>query len=117
MRRLATALLAIAFCRCLQAQDQIADLVQSAQRHEARREHAQAITDYDRMLKLRPRWAEAYNSRGAAHFKMAHIKESLADFDRSIELEPSQAPYHWQRGISLYYAGRYDDSRKQFDLH
>src|SRR5204863_2991600 len=28
-----------------------------------------------------------------------------------------RAAQHWQRGISCYYAGRYDDGRKQFELH
>jgi lipoprotein NlpI len=82
-----------------------------------RLEHAQAIAQYDQILKLRPQWAEGFNRRGAEHFKMAHIQQSLDDFDRAIQLDPSLAPYHWQRGISLYYAGRYDDGRKQFELH
>src|SRR5207248_4979882 len=50
-------------------------------------------------------------------FQQAQIAESLADFDRAIELDPRVSPYLWQRGIALYYAGRYDDGRKQFDLH
>ena len=58
-----------------------------------------------------------YNRRGAEHFKMGHIQQSLDDFDRAIQLDPAQAPYNWQRGISLYYAGRYDEGRKQFELH
>jgi lipoprotein NlpI len=115
MRRLAFA--AALWGSVLAAQDRLADLVSGAKRHEARREHAKAIADYDQILKLRPQWIEAYNHRGAEHFKMAHIQESLADFDRAIELDPAQAPYHWQRGISLYYAGRYEDGRKQFELH
>src|SRR2546426_11848479 len=59
----------------------------------------------------------AYISHGMEQFKLARIKESLADFDHAIALEPKVAPYLWQRGIALYYAGRYDDGRKQFDLH
>lgn len=58
-----------------------------------------------------------YNRRGAEQFKLGHIQESLDDFDRAIKLDPAQAPYNWQRGISLYYAGRYEDGRKQFELH
>ena len=42
---------------------------------------------------------------------------TLADFDKFIELVPQQAPYHWQRGIAYYYAGRFEDGRKQFELH
>ena len=29
---------------------------------------------------------------------------------------PAQEPQHWQRGISLYYADRFDDCRRQFEL-
>jgi lipoprotein NlpI len=69
------------------------------------------------LLSQDPIGAEGYNRRGAEHFKMGHIQQSLDDFDRAIQLDPAQAPYHWQRGISLYYAGRYDEGRKQFELH
>jgi lipoprotein NlpI len=30
---------------------------------------------------------------------------------------PGRAAQHWQRGIAYYYAGRYEDGRKQFELH
>jgi lipoprotein NlpI len=85
--------------------------------HEAVRQHEQAIADFDQVLKLTPRSAQVLNLRGSEHFKLGHIKESIADFDKAIELEPSLAPQHWQRGISYYYAGRYEDGRKQFELH
>jgi lipoprotein NlpI len=98
-------------------QERLAELVSRLQQHESQHEYAQAIADYDQILKLKPRWADGYNRRGAEHFKMAHIRESLEDFDRAIALDPSQAPYNWQRGISLYYAGRYEEGRKQFELH
>ncbi|MBI3850490.1 MAG: tetratricopeptide repeat protein [Verrucomicrobia bacterium] len=85
--------------------------------HEESHEPAKAIADYDEAIKLDPRLADAYQHRGGEHFKLAHIKESLADFDKFIELVPSQAPYHWQRGIALYYAGRFEEGRKQFESH
>ena len=68
------------------------------------------------LLAQNPSAAE-YNRRGAEQFKLGHIQQSLADFDRAIQLDSAQAPYHWQRGITLYYAGRYEDGRKQFELH
>jgi lipoprotein NlpI len=85
--------------------------------HEEAREPAKAVADYDQVLKLDPRLADARQHRGSEHFKLGHIKESIADFDKFIELMPQQAPYHWQRGVSLYYAGRFEDGRKQFELH
>ena len=61
--------------------------------------------------------AADHNRRGEEAFRAGKIEESIKQFDRAIELEPRLAPHHWQRGISLYYAGRYDDCRRQFELH
>lgn len=58
-----------------------------------------------------------YNRRGEENFRAARIAESIVDFDKAISLEPRLAPQHWQRGISLYYANRFADGRKQFELH
>jgi lipoprotein NlpI len=88
-----------------------------ARYYEDNREPAKAIADYDQVIKLDPRQPDAWQHRGGEHFKLGHIKESIADFDQFIALVPQQAPHHWQRGISLYYAGRFADGRKQFELH
>lgn len=85
--------------------------------YEENREPAKAIADYDQVIQLDPRRPDAWQHRGGEHFKLGYIKESITDFDKFIELAPQQAPYHWQRGISLYYAGRFEDGRKQFELH
>jgi lipoprotein NlpI len=46
---------------------------------------------------------------------LGHIEESIADFDRFIRLKPEQEPWHWKRGISYYYAGRWDEGKRQFE--
>ena len=51
------------------------------------------------------------------YLKSGKFKEAIADFDKFLELRPKFAPDHWRRGIALYYAGKFDDGRKQFDLH
>jgi lipoprotein NlpI len=43
--------------------------------------------------------------------------ESVKDFDQYLDLRPDERPHHWQRGIALYYAGRFEDGTKQFELH
>ena len=37
--------------------------------------------------------------------------------DRAIALAPETAPELWQRGLVLYYAGKFAEGRKQFELH
>ena len=85
--------------------------------YEAEKEHARAIADFSQVLKLDRTASDVYQRRGSEHFKMSHVPQSIGDFDRYLELVPKQKPYHWQRGIALYYDGRYDDGRRQFELH
>lgn len=61
-------------------------------------------------------WQE-HNRLGEEAFRAGKIEESIKQFDRAIALSPRLAPHHWQRGISLYYAGRFDDCRRQFEIH
>lgn len=52
-----------------------------------------------------------------ADFRAGRITESIAGFDRVAALQPDAAPQLWQRGIALFYAGRYDACRQQFESH
>jgi len=85
--------------------------------HSLDRQPAKSIADFDQVLKLNPRAAAAFQYRGEEHFKLGQIEGALADFDQYLRLEPAARPQHWQRGIALYYAGRYDEGRRQFELH
>jgi lipoprotein NlpI len=50
-------------------------------------------------------------------FRAGRIAEAVAGFDRVAAAVPQQAPQLWQRGIALFYAGRFDDCRRQFESH
>ena len=45
------------------------------------------------------------------------VVESASGFDQLVALAPDVKPRLWQRGIVLYYAGRYEDCREQFESH
>ena len=81
------------------------------------RQPQKAVKDLNQALALDPAAALAYYHRGEENFKLGRVKESAADFDKFVDLSPDQAPKLWQRGISLYYAGRYEDGQRQFELH
>jgi lipoprotein NlpI len=55
--------------------------------------------------------------KGVQLFFEGRIKESLVEWDAQVAAQPSSLPFHWQRGIALYYAGRYQDGRDQFEVH
>lgn len=50
-------------------------------------------------------------------FQAGRIDASVAGFDAVARLVPRIAPGLWQRGIALYYVGRYEDCRTQFESH
>ena len=60
---------------------------------------------------------QAILNRAVAEFENGRFAESAASFDSLAKAVPERAPYLWQRGIALYYAGRYDDCRRQFESH
>ena len=55
--------------------------------------------------------------KAVADFEAGRVAESASGFDTLAKLVPSLAPELWQRGIALYYAGRYQDCRAQFESH
>ena len=60
---------------------------------------------------------QAIMNRAVAAFEQGRFAESATAFDELAKAVPDRAPQLWQRGIALYYAGRYDDCRRQFESH
>jgi lipoprotein NlpI len=56
-------------------------------------------------------------NRAVDDFEAGRFVQSAAGFDRVASQAPKDAAQLWQRGIALYYAGRFDDCRQQFELH
>lgn len=52
-----------------------------------------------------------------ADFERGQIDQSVSKFNQLVAVAPRAMPQLWQRGIALYYAGRYDDCRQQFEAH
>lgn len=84
---------------------------------EALGAYAGAAADFTQAIERQPRSADLHNRRGAVRFKLGLIEASVADFDRAVALDPAQEPHHWQRGIAYYYAARFADGVRQFELH
>jgi len=42
---------------------------------------------------------------------------SALGFDSLVQARPDMEPHLWQRGLALYYANRFADGRRQFELH
>lgn len=76
----------------------------------------QKLTYWNDVISQRPHDPKAYIQRGMVYFQLAEINDSIADFDMAEKLEPRLTPYLWQRGLSYYYAGRFAEGAKQFEI-
>ena len=61
--------------------------------------------------------ARAVLDRAVEDFAAGRLAAAAAGFDEVAALAPRAAPRLWQRGIALYYVGRYQDCREQFESH
>ena len=66
---------------------------------------------------MQPNDAQSVFDRAIDEFTDGNIEASAAAFDELVSMVPDSAPGFWQRGIVLYYAGRYEDCRTQFESH
>ena len=55
--------------------------------------------------------------RAVGDFAAGRLEAAASGFDEVAALVPRAAPQLWQRGIALYYVGRYQDCREQFESH
>ena len=69
-----------------------------------------------RHLDVDPHQPKVYIQRGMTYFKLGHIAEAITDFDRAEHLNPALTPYLWQRGLAYYYAERFTDGARQFEV-
>lgn len=77
----------------------------------------EAIADLDTAIGVEPKSAWLYHERGEHQFRAGNFDAACADFAKADALSPQRAPHDWQLGIALYYAGRFAEGRKLFELH
>lgn len=63
-----------------------------------------AVEIYDRLIEMRPGWAEAWNKRATAHFMAGDLTASVADIQETVEREPRH--FGAWSGLGLIYARR-----------
>ncbi len=84
---------------------------------ERLRQLAPAEADLSKALELAPTEPAIWFDRGVLRLRLGDYPGSVADLDRYAELRPGRAGDLWQRGIALFYAGRFEEGRRQFELH
>ncbi len=73
-----------------------------------------AIGDFDKSIKLNPRYATAFNNRGVAFKKKGDLDRSIKDFDSALGIDPDFTVAFANRGDA--YAKKLDYSRALRDF-
>jgi hypothetical protein len=60
---------------------------------------ALALAGYDRVIAIKPDFADAYSNRGASLAALNRWNEALANFDQAIAIRPEHAEAHFSRAI------------------
>ena len=80
------------------------------------RENPEAALDANnRVIRLKPGHATAYNNRGNAKRLLERYDEAIADFDEAIHLKPKHIKAHINRGLSKVELNLKDEARKDFE--
>jgi tetratricopeptide (TPR) repeat protein len=68
----------------------------------------QAIVDYNEAVRLDPKYAAAYNSRGLTYYKKGDYDRAIADYNQALALDPNFADAYCNRGAAYLAKGNYD---------
>jgi len=78
-------------------------------------DHRQAISDYDRVIEIDPKYADAYSNRGITYDKLGNHRQAIEDFERAIEINPQYADAYSNRGAAYGVLGNYRQAISDYD--
>ena len=68
----------------------------------------------DAALAKEPGSVALLSRRGDELLFQGRFDEAVRDFERTIAIDPAQDVRHWRLGIAYYFAGKYEQSARQF---
>lgn len=93
-----------------------ADVVyRRAQAQYEKREFDEAIKLFDQVIRLDPKYVEAYVSRGMAWNEKSEYDKAIKDFNEAMKVDPKFVPAYVNRGISWTEKSELDKAIKDLD--
>ncbi len=62
-------------------------------------------------------FADVFQMRGCANFKLGNLQGAVSDWVNFIELKPDKEAGHWQICVAYALLGSYEEARKKFEWH
>jgi serine/threonine protein kinase len=67
-----------------------------------------AVADYTEAIRLKPDYAEAYNGRGQAYFKLKQFDKAISDYGDAIRIKADYAEAYSNRGFTYTRLGQFE---------
>ena len=74
-----------------------------------------AISDYDRSIKINPRYVEAHCNRGAAKRAKGDVEGAVADYSVAIGIDPGHTLAYLNRGMARMLQGKLAEAQLDFE--
>lgn len=77
-----------------------------------------AMQDYDQAIRLKPGYADAFNSRGVLYADKGDAERAVQDYDEAIRLKPEKQTLAWafyNRGNVFAQKGQYERAIQDYD--
>ena len=71
-----------------------------------------ARRNYERSLKLNPKYAEARNNIGAVNYAQKNYRGAIREYQRALKLSPDSATIHSNLGTAHFARKQYDEAAK-----
>ena len=74
-----------------------------------------AIYDYSELIRLNPKFGNAYHGRGLSYYAAADYKKAIADYTQAILLNPNYVAAYNNRGITFAKIKSYEQAISDYD--
>src|SRR3989338_5327048 len=74
----------------------------------------EALTFFDKALKIDPRYASAWNNKGVALNNLGRYEEAITCYDKALGLDPKYTSAWNNKGLALYNLGRYKEAIERY---
>lgn len=83
--------------------------------HQHLGQHTRAIADFERALKLDPRYAQSYSNRAVSREALGDLALAKADFDMALKVDPKHVTAYYNLAIVHYLEGDYAAAVKHLE--
>ena len=70
----------------------------------------EAITEFNKVIAINPKSANAYYSLGFAYDKKSDLNNAISNFSKAIEIEPVLTDAYYNRGFDYYKKSAFDNA-------